>query len=55
MIQFHCDEGYTPNEWNTSQCQDSMWSPDPQHLHGSSLPTCEDIYCMLIAFITFFV
>ena len=39
-IQFHCDEGYTPNEWNTSQCQDSMWSPDPQLLHCTSL-TCK--------------
>ena len=45
-IQFHCDEGYTPNEWNTSQCQDSMWSPDPQLLHCSSLPTCKHMHIL---------
>ena len=45
-IQFHCDEDYTPNEWTTSQCQDSMWSPDPQHLHCSSLPTCKHMHIL---------
>ena len=36
-IQFHCDEGYT---------QDSMWSPDPQLLHCSSLPTCKHMHIL---------
>ena len=28
-----CDEGDRPYEWNTSKCENSMWSPDPQLLH----------------------
>ena len=28
--QFHCDEGHTPREWKTSQCQENRsWTPDP--------------------------
>ena len=29
-IQYHCEEGHTPREWKTSQCQENgMWAPDP--------------------------
>ena len=33
QIQFHCDEGYTPSQWNMSQCIITTWTPDPQLLH----------------------
>ena len=36
QIQFHCDEGYTPSQWNTSQCTNTTWSPDPLLLHCMS-------------------
>ena len=40
LIQFHCDEGYTPSHWNniSSQCINSVWSPDPQLLHCTPEP-----------------
>jgi len=29
-VQYHCDEGHTPREWRTSQCQENgSWAPDP--------------------------
>ncbi|CAI8043552.1 hypothetical protein GBAR_LOCUS24156 [Geodia barretti] len=31
-IQFHCHDGYTPNEWMSSQCLNSSWSPHPMDL-----------------------
>ena len=31
-IQFHCHDGYTPNEWMSSQCLNSSWSPQPMDL-----------------------
>ncbi|CAI8023429.1 hypothetical protein GBAR_LOCUS13698, partial [Geodia barretti] len=31
-IQFHCHDGYTPNEWMSSQCLNSSWSPQPTDL-----------------------
>ena len=34
VLQFHCDEGHTPREWMTSQCQESgSWMPDPALLN----------------------
>ena len=33
-VQYHCDEGYTPREWRTSQCQENgTWAPDPALLN----------------------
>ena len=31
-IQFHCHDGYTPNEMMSSQCLNSSWSPDTMKL-----------------------
>ncbi|CAI8047560.1 hypothetical protein GBAR_LOCUS26290, partial [Geodia barretti] len=31
-IQFHCHDGYTPNETMSSQCLNSSWSPRPMEL-----------------------
>jgi len=33
-VQYHCDEGHTPREWRTSQCQENgSWAPDPALLN----------------------
>ena len=31
-IQFHCHDGYHPNQSTTSHCLNSTWSPDPYDL-----------------------
>ena len=38
-IQFHCHDGYTPNEWMSSQCLNSSWSPHPMDLVCTEINT----------------
>ena len=42
-IQFHCHDGYTPNEMMSSQCLNSSWSPDPMELVCVKHPKETDI------------
>ena len=33
-VQYHCDEGHTPREWRTSECQENgTWTPNPALLN----------------------
>ena len=41
-IQFHCHDGYTPNERMSSQCLNSSWSPQPMDL-VCVLPDPDDV------------
>ena len=55
-IQFHCHDGYTPNEWMSSQCLNSSWSPHSMDLvcvltPPPKLPSNDYVFLLCLPFL----